>query len=108
MAVMFGSQVLEVSSSLILDLPCTLIVLINDWLFWKIKPDRDGDIGMCQKKKKNQYLQQKQQLEHLIAQFYGTDVARGICNKIGLLQAAFIDDVALWIIYYLMNITDVE
>lgn len=51
MAVMFGSQVLEVSSSLILDLLCTLIVLINDWLFGKIKPDKDGDIGTCQKKK---------------------------------------------------------
>lgn len=62
----------------------------------------DGDIGMCQKK------QYQQQLEHLIAQIYSTDVARDFCNKIGLLQAAFIDDMALWIIYYLMNITDVE
>jgi hypothetical protein len=56
------------------------------WRFWDVS-------------KKNQYLQQKQ-LQHLIAQFYSTDVARAFCNKIGLLQAAFIDDMALWIIYY--------
>jgi hypothetical protein len=66
----------------------------------------DGDIAMCQKKKKKKQYQQ--QLEHLIAQIYSTDVAHDFCNKIGLLQAAFIDDMALWIIYYLMNITDVE
>jgi hypothetical protein len=64
------------------------------------------EILECVKKKKKKQYQQ--QLEHLIAQIYSTDVAHDFCNKIGLLQAAFIDDMALWIIYYLMNITDVE